>query len=328
MRNHVRETDNLLTAQEVAEAANLSKQTVLNYAKEGTIIPDLRLSNGQCLFKEDVITILMSLSFSKEYKDNVLVTCFGSDEECKEFEEQYDRYLKERRIQRIDDMKEYLEDCRNKLKSNIVSHRVYVAEAIETTMRTCEKKVKSLSAEMYKHLVSHPKIEDGTVFWEHRDNILDVKGIAPRLSENDKRIYNLSLQMYRQKIERVEESYALKEMREQVKLFKGLRKDERLEYEPQKPAVRAIWRKVEQHHIRESIKVHMREHLADGYVSVLCLNPQKDKWIYELISKAMNPCIRKIEIYCMTDITSEMQQVFDGLDGYKEVVFQAEMPWR
>lgn len=328
MKNITRDNNHLLTTQEVADATNLAKQTILNYMRNGLITPQLTLPNGQCFFHEDVIVTLLVLSLSKEYKDNVLAVCLGYSEDCKEFKEAYDRYIKEHKITRIDDIGAYLLDRRDKIKSEMMCERLYVMEAIETTIRTCEKEVKKLSAEVYHYLLSRKDIEDMSVFWEHKGNLLDVDEIAPRLSKNDKRIYNASIEQYNQNVRRVEERYAYKDMQEQVKLLKVRAINEPMTYEPEKPAVRAIWRKVEQRHLRDCMQKYMEKRLKNGYVSVLCLDLQKDNWIYELISKGMNPCIRRIEIYCMTDITTEIQQLCDGLGEYKEVTFESELPER
>lgn len=131
--------------------------------------------------------------------------------------------------------------------------------------------------------------------------------------------------MYRRKRESVEERYAFEDMHNLIKALNSPQWERVMGYQPEKPVVRAIWRKVEQRHLHDCIKSHLKEYFKQGYVSVLCLDMQSDRCIYELISKSMNPCISRIEVYCMDDITQEIQQTFEGIQEYKDVIFKSEI---
>lgn len=325
MNDLTREPDSLLTAQETAEAANLSKQTVLNYVKEGIIKPTLRLSNGQCFFDEEAVARLLVLAFSKDYKNNTLAVCLGSPEMHQSFKEEYGRYLNGQGIQRVDNLAEYLMGCRGKLRLNTLAQRVCVTQAVETTVRACEKEVNKLAKDLQNYILFHSDIEDVSVFAEHRDNLLDAESISPKLSRNDRKIYHRGIDMYRRKRESVEERYAFEDMHNLIKALNSPQWERVMGYQPEKPVVRAIWRKVEQRHLHDCIKSHLKEYFKQGYVSVLCLDMQSDRCIYELISKSMNPCISRIEVYCMDDITQEIQQTFEGIQEYKDVIFKSEI---
>lgn len=199
MNELMKDTNSLLTAQETAEAVNLSKQTVLNYMKDGIIKPSLKLSSGQCFFDEEAVVTLLVLSFSKDYRDNTLAVCLGSSETHRSFNEEYNRHLHDLGIRRVDNLAEYLMRCRDNLKLNEPIRRICITQAVETTIRACEKEVNKLIKEIQNHILFHPNLEDVSVFAEHRDNLLEAEKILPKLGKNDRRIYDIGLCMYRQK---------------------------------------------------------------------------------------------------------------------------------
>lgn len=325
MRKLTEEYGGLLSAQETAEAAGVAKQTVLNYMKDGRITPSLELPSGQCFFDEDAVVTLLVLSFSKEYKDNTLAVCIGGSDACQSFSEEYDSYLKNRGIPRVDNLAGYLTDCRKRLRLNKPSQRLYITQAVETTIRSCEREVKKLSRDLQNHILFHPHIEDVAVFAEHRDSLLDAEKIIPRLNGSDREIYETGIYLYREKRESVEERYAVRDMSSLAKILNSGEWEQVTKYKPSKPVVRAIWRKVEQRHLRECLKSHMKQHFRQGYVSVLSLNPQNDRCLYELVSKALDPCIRRIEVYCLDEIPQEIHQVLDGVQEYKDIVYKSEL---
>ena len=145
------------------------------------------------------------------------------------------------------------------------------------------------------------------------------------LSDNDREIFNAELRWFSLKRMKIEERYSIADMLRLAGELKNLPRDEMIEYEPKKPAVRAMWRKVEQKYLRDYTKEYMRKRLAKGYVTVLCMDGQDNGGIHKLLSKSMNPCIRRIEVYCMDNITGEIQQIIDFLQEYKDVVFKSEI---
>ena len=138
------ETQDLLTAQQVADSAGVAKQTVLNNAKEGVISPILTLPNGQHYFDETAVPTLMMEYLGKICKNNKLVVMFGSADECQVFEEKYTQYLKEKNIPRVDNFAEVIQKYREAVKNNPMHKVVYMLESTEQTLRTCEKAISAL----------------------------------------------------------------------------------------------------------------------------------------------------------------------------------------
>lgn len=315
----------LYTTQETAEAANFSKQTVLNYVKDGIIAPALQLANGQCYFDETTVVALMTLSCAKDYKDNTLAVCFGNGEDCIAFEEAYNRRLKERGIQRVDNLTEYLVGLRKIPKSHKFHKRLCMIDSVNKTVHACEKEVKDLSDELQKRLLTHPGIEAMEVILENRNELLGRHDeIMELLSEHDRKIFNAEFLWFTLRRDKIEERYSIADMR---KLLDKLTdpSEETIEYEPVKPAVKAVWRKVEQRYLRDWTKDCMKERLANGYAAVLCMDGQDNGGIYQLLKKAMNPCIRRIEIYGIYNVTNEIQQTVHFLEEIKDVTFKTEI---
>lgn len=317
---------NLYTTQEIAESANLSKQTVLNYVKDGVITPAMQLAHGQCYFDEATVVTLMTISCAKDYRNNTLAVCFGNEEDCASFEETYNRFLKEQGIPRVDNLTKYLMDCREISKSNEGHKRLCMIDSINETIHACENEMKDLSGELQKRLLTNPDIEDMAVIIENRNNLVKKKQeIKELLNEHDRIIFNAELQWFALKQDRIEERYSIADMRRLLEELKNLPQDGTIEYEPKKPAVKSVWRKTEQRYLRDYTKRYMKERLAKGYVAIWCTDGQSNGGIYQLLTKAVNPCIRRIEIYCMDSITDEMQQIIDFLQEIKDVVFKSEI---
>ena len=169
------DTKNLYTTQETAEAANFSKQTVLNYVKDGIITPALQMANGQCYFDEKTVVTLMTLSCAKDYKDNTLTVCFGNREKCTAFEDAYNTYLGERGIPRVDNLTKCLMKWREIPKSDKLSKRLCMIESVEKTIRACENEMKELSVELQKRLLTNPAIEDMAVVLGNRNELIEKK---------------------------------------------------------------------------------------------------------------------------------------------------------
>lgn len=317
---------NLYTTQEIAESANLSKQTVLNYVKDGVITPAMQLAHGQCYFDEATVVTLMTLSCAKDYNGNTLVICFGTDEEQASFEETYSNYLEEHEIERVDNLAEFLAECREVPKSNKLHKRLCMIDSVEKTIRACNNEIKELSDELQKRMLTNPDIEDMAFIIENRGGLIEKKEeIRELLNDNDREIFNAELRWFGLKRMKAEERYSIADMSRLAGELKNLPRDETIEYEPEKPAVRSVWRKVEQKYLRDYTKEYMRKRLAKGYVTVLCMDGQDNGGIHKLLSKSMNPCIRRIEVYCMDNITDEIQQIIDFLQEYKDVVFKSEI---
>ena len=320
------DTKKLYTTQETAEAANFSKQTVLNYVKDGVIMPAMQLANGQCYFDETTVVTLMTLSCAKDYRNNTLAVCFGNKEECTAFEEAYNRSLNEQGISRVDNLTEYLMDCRRIPKSNKLHKRLCMMESVEKTISACENEMKGLSDELQKRLLTHPDIEDMAIIIKNRNELVaKSKETSELLHEHDRKIFNAELRWFALKQDKIEERYSIADMRRLLEELKNQPKDGTIEYEPEKPAVKSVWRKVEQRYLREYTKEYMKKRLAKGYVAVLCMDGKDNGGIYQLLKKAVNPCIRRIEIYCMDSITDEIQQIVDFLQEIKEVTFKSEI---
>ena len=320
------DTKNLYTTQETAEAANFSKQTVLNYVKDGIITPALQMANGQCYFDEKTVVTLMTLSCAKDYRDNTLTVCFGNREECTSFEDAYNTYLSERGIPRVDNLTKCLMKWREIPKSDKLSKRLCMIASVEKTIRACENEMKELSVELQKRLLTNPAIEDMAVVLENRNELIKKKEeIMELLHDHDRKIFKDELWWFASKRFKIEERYSIEDMSRLSKELAVLPEDGVIEYEPKKPAVKSVWRKTEQRYLRDCTKDYMKKQLAKGYVAVLCMDGQDNGGICQLLKKAMNPCIRRIEIYCMGDITDEIQQVIDFLQEQKDVIFKSEI---
>lgn len=139
------EMENLLTAQQTAEAAGVSKQTVLNYVKECIIFPALTLPTGQSFFDENAVITLVTLSLARICKQNRLVVMFGSADECQTFEKMYNQYLKQQNMPRVDDLKEFIQKYREAVKNEPKHQTLCSIESVEKTIRACDKAVKSLT---------------------------------------------------------------------------------------------------------------------------------------------------------------------------------------
>lgn len=320
------DTKNLYTTQDTAEAANFSKQTVLNYVKNGVITPVMHLANGQCYFDESTVVTLMTLSCAKDYKDNTLAVCFGNEEECRAFEEEYNGYLNKHGIQRVDNLTEYLMKCREVPKSNKLHRRLCMIESVDKTIRACDNEIKELSDELLTRMLTSSSIEDARLIVGYKNELVERnKEIKEQMDEHDRKIFNNELRRYVLRKDKIEKRYAIVDMKRLAKDLACLPRDEMIEYEPEKPAVKSIWRRVEQKYLRNYTKDYMRECLAKGYVAVFCMDGLENGGIYQLLSKAMNPCIRRIEIYCTGDVTNEIQQVIKFLQDTKDVTFKSEI---
>ena len=320
------DTKNLYTTQETAEAANFSKQTVLNYVKDGVITPALQMANGQCYFDEKTVVTLMTLSCAKDYRDNTLTVCFGNREECTSFEDAYNTYLSERGIPRVDNLTKCLMKWREIPKSDKLSKRLCMIASVEKTIRACENEMKELSVELQKRLLTNPAIEDMAVVLENRNELIKKKEeIMELLHDHDRKIFKDELWWFASKRFKIEERYSIEDMSRLSKELAVMPEDGVIEYEPKKPAVKSVWRKTKQRYLRDCTKDYMKKQLAKGYVAVLCMDGQDNGGICQLLKKAMNPCIRRIEIYCMGDITDEIRQVIDFLQEQKDVIFKSEI---
>ena len=272
---------------------------------------------------------LMTLSCAKDYKDNTLVICFGDEEERIAFEEAYNNYLSEQEIQRVDNLTEFLMGCREVPKSNTLHKRLCMIDSVEKTRRACENEIKELSDELQKRLLTNPEIEDMAVIIENRGGLVkEYERIRGLLNEHDCQIFNDELRWFGLKQIKIEERYSIADMSRLARELKTLPREEMIEYEPEKPAVKSIWRKVEQRYLRNYTKDYMKKRLAKGYVTVLCMDGTDNGGIYELLSKSLNPCIRRIEVYCMGNITNEIQQIIDVLQEHKDVAFKSEIKGR
>lgn len=322
----MKDTKNLYTTQEIAEAANFSKQTVLNYVKDGVITPSIQLANGQCYFDEAAVVTLMTVSCAKDYKNNTLAVCFGNDEECVNFEEGYNSYLKEQGIQRVDNLTEYLMKCREAARSDKMHKRLYMIEAVDKTFRACENEIKELSNELQKRLLTNSNIEDMTLIIKNRKELISKgKEISESLNEHDREIFGRELRWFAEKRNKIEGRYSIPDMSRLAKELEVLPKDKIIEYEPEKPAVKSVWRKVKQRYLRDFTKDYMKVRLTKGYTALLCMDGRDNEEIYQLLIKAVNPCIRRIEVYRTGDITNEMQQVIHFLQNIKDVIYKSEI---
>lgn len=249
------DTKNLYTTQETAEAANFSKQTVLNYVKDGVITPALQMANGQCYFDEKTVVTLMTLSCAKDYRDNTLTVCFGNREECTSFEDAYNAYLSERGIPRVDNLTKCLMKWREIPKSDKLSKRLCMIASVEKTIRACENEMKELSVELQKRLLTNPAIEDMAVVLENRNELIKKKEeIMELLHDHDRKIFKDELWWFASKRFKIEERYSIEDMSRLSKELAVMPEDGVIEYEPKKPAVKSVWRKTEQRYLRDCTK--------------------------------------------------------------------------
>lgn len=267
--------EKLLTAQQVADAANVSKQTVLNYAKEGIITPSLTLPSGQNYFDEKEIIIICELSLGRLYNDNLLVVIFGSESECRLLEKQYMYRMQDKNMQRIDNFIEYVQSYREVVRKGIKHNILLRLESIEKTIRLCEKKVHALE----------------------RNN------------------------SYCEKAEQIERRYCYEDMQKLLKEIKNNLQDNTyvINYQPKTAVVKTIWSQVEQKYLVECTKAYLDKKLSKGYYSVLFVDCQNECGIYDLLHRAMDTTISRVEIYGYSNITYELQETIRYISEYKNV---------
>lgn len=319
----------LLTAQELADAVNLSKQTVLNYEKAGAIKAGVKLANGQCFFGEDAVPTLLGLSVSKRYKDNTLAVFFGGPDECRAFEEAYSQYLESRGILRVDDPACLLRECLDSPKWNPMHKRLCMIQSVEETLKACEKEINRLPGELQERLVLRPDIGDKAAFLGDAGRLLyNAQEVSAGLGEDDRKIYTDELWRCRRRKEKIEQRYSHADMARLIRELKQPDARGLPAYEPERPAVRSIWRRVGRRYLWQYTDEFLGRRIRGGYASVLCMGCQDTGGIYGLLSKAMHPCIRKVELYGSENIAPELGQVVRFLGECREVAVKPGIPGR
>ena len=311
----------MITTNQLAEAANLAQQTILNYVREGIIEPELTTPDGRNYFNEGLIPKLLIRKSSSMLRNAVLTVALGDNEaELEKFETAYNDFLKQRNILRVDSLAEYMDAVREALKSDAAQHRAYMFMCVDEVSRAYQKTLTEWKGKMENKIFADASFTDMESLLAYRGKVFDSEAkLRESLCEEDKHIFNIHRISYENGQKKLAEKYCLADMKEIAdKLAEN--KPMQIDYTPKTGTVKGIFERVKLKHYRMAVDAQIREKLSKGYCSLLCIKSGSRDSIYRLLSKAVSDEYCQIEVYGYEQATKEEQEVIRFLQDSRDVI--------